>query len=166
MWEFNGLPLHPLVVHAAVVLGPLAALAALAYVALPRYRDWLRWVALVSVLLATAAIWAAYLTGNNFFSHGNFDQFSKEIQDRIHTHQSYARTLRWITTGFAAVTVLATRRRHRHRTSGGPIWPDRSGARRRNAGARRRGAAAGLALEAAMRAADCRRPLRPKAALC
>ena len=108
MWEFNGLPLHPLVVHAAVVLGPLAALAALAYVALPRYRDWLRWVALVSVLLATAAIWAAYLTGNNFFSHGNFDQFSKEIQDRIHTHQSYARTLRWITTGFAAVTVLAT----------------------------------------------------------
>ena len=108
MWEFNGLPLHPLVVHAAVVLGPLAALAALAYVALPKYRDWLRWVALVSVLLATAAIWAAYLTGNNFFSHGNFDQFSKEIQDRIHTHQSYARTLRWITTGFAAVTVLAT----------------------------------------------------------
>jgi hypothetical protein len=108
MWEFNGLPLHPLVVHAAVVLGPLAALAALAYVVLPRYRDWLRWVALVSVLLATAAIWAAYLTGNNFFSHGNFDQFSKEIQDRIHTHQSYARTLRWITTGFAAVTVLAT----------------------------------------------------------
>ena len=108
MWEFNGLPLHPLVVHAAVVLGPLAALAAMAYVALPRYRDWLRWVALVSVLLATAAIWAAYLTGNNFFSHGNFDQFSKEIQDRIHTHQSYARTLRWITTGFAAVTVLAT----------------------------------------------------------
>ena len=113
MWEFNGLPLHPLVVHAAVVLGPLAALAALAYVALPRYRDWLRWVALVSVLLATAAIWAAYLTGNNFFSHGNFDQFSQEIQDRIHTHQSYARTLRWITTGFAVVTVLAASQHNR-----------------------------------------------------
>ena len=29
--EINGLPLHPLVVHAAVVFGPLAALAALAY---------------------------------------------------------------------------------------------------------------------------------------
>ncbi len=108
MWEFNGLPLHPLVVHAAVVLGPLAALAALAYVGLPRYRDWLRWVALVSVLLATATIWAAYLTGNNFFTHGNFESFSQEIQDRIHTHQSYAKTLRWITTGFAVVTVLAT----------------------------------------------------------
>ena len=42
--EINGLPLHPLVVHAAVVFGPLAALAALAYVGLPRWRDRLRWV--------------------------------------------------------------------------------------------------------------------------
>jgi hypothetical protein len=108
MWEINGLPLHPLVVHAAVVLGPLAALAAVAYVGLPKHRDLLRWVALVTVLLATASIWAAYLTGNNFFSHGNFDHFSQKIQDRINTHQSYARTLRWITSGFAAVTVLAT----------------------------------------------------------
>jgi len=39
MWEFNGLPLHVLVVHAAVVFGPLAALSALAYVGLPKYRD-------------------------------------------------------------------------------------------------------------------------------
>ena len=108
MWEINGLPLHPLVVHAAVVLGPLAVLAALAYVGWPKHRDLLRWVALVSVLLATAAIWAAYLTGNNFYSHGNFDQFSQQIKDRIATHQGYARTLRWITTGFAVVTVLAT----------------------------------------------------------
>jgi hypothetical protein len=108
MWEINGLPLHPLVVHAAVVLGPLAALAAFAYVGLPRHRDLLRWVALVTVLLATASIWAAYLTGNNFFSHGNFDHFSQKIQDRIATHQGYARTLRWMTTGFAAVTVVAT----------------------------------------------------------
>ena len=108
MWEINGLPLHPLVVHAAVVLGPLAALAGLAYVGLPKHRDLLRWVALVTVLLGTASIWAAYLTGNNFFSHGGFDHFSAKIQDRIATHQSYARTLRWITTGFAVVTVAAT----------------------------------------------------------
>ena len=33
--EINGLPLHPLVVHAAVVFGPLAALTALAYVVPP-----------------------------------------------------------------------------------------------------------------------------------
>jgi uncharacterized membrane protein len=101
MWEINGLPLHPLLVHAAVVLAPLAVLAALGYVGLPRHRDLLRWVAVVTVLLATGAV-------NNFFAHGGFDHFSQKIQDRIATHQRYARTLRWITTGFAAVTVLAT----------------------------------------------------------
>ena len=60
------------------------------------------------MLLGTASIWAAYFTGNNFFSSGHFDNFSAKIQDRIATHQSYARTLRWITTGFAVVTVVAT----------------------------------------------------------
>ena len=41
--EINGLPLHPLVVHAAVVLGPLAALTGLAYAVVPRWRWLLRW---------------------------------------------------------------------------------------------------------------------------
>jgi hypothetical protein len=107
MWEINGLPLHPLVVHAAVFLGPLSALAAVGYIALPRHRDLLRWVAVVTVLLATGAIWAAYLSGDNFLDHGGFDHFSQKIQDRIETHENYAHTLRWITSGFAAVTVLA-----------------------------------------------------------
>ena len=40
--EINGLPLHVLVVHAAVVFGPLAALSAIGYVALPSQRDRLR----------------------------------------------------------------------------------------------------------------------------
>src|SRR3954451_23967090 len=106
--EINGLPLHPLVVHAAVIFGPLAAVIALAYVGLPKYRDRLRWITLGAVLIATATIWAAYLTGNNFFSTDRFADFSGKILDRIATHQRYARTLRWITTGFALATILAT----------------------------------------------------------
>jgi len=107
MWEFNGLPLHVLVVHAAVVFGPVAALSALAYAGLPKYRDRLRWVTLVLVLIGAGAIWTAYFTGNNFFSSSRFDNFSGEALDKIHTHQDYARNLRWIATGFAVVTVVA-----------------------------------------------------------
>ena len=40
--EINGLPVHALVVHAAVVFGPLAALAGVLY-AVPKWRDKLRW---------------------------------------------------------------------------------------------------------------------------
>jgi hypothetical protein len=107
-WNVGGLPLHILVIHAAVVFGPLACVSALAYAGLPRYRDLVRWPTLVLAVIAFLAIWAAYLTGNNFFGSDRFDNFSGELLDRIHKHQSYARTLRWIATGFAIVTVAAT----------------------------------------------------------
>jgi hypothetical protein len=105
--EIRGLPLHVLVVHATVVLTPLAALVALLYAAWPRYRDSLRWPAAAAAVLAIVLIWAAYLTGNNFFSTSRFDHFSGAILDRINTHQSYARTLRWIASGFGVVTLVA-----------------------------------------------------------
>ena len=38
-----GLPTHVLVVHAVVVFGPLAALTAIAYAAVPRLREHLKW---------------------------------------------------------------------------------------------------------------------------
>jgi hypothetical protein len=107
-WKITGLPLHPLVVHAAVVFTPLASLAALGYAFVGRYRDLLRWPTLVLAVVAALAIWAAYLTGNNFFASDHFKGFSGELLDRIHTHESYARTLRWIATGFGIVTVAAT----------------------------------------------------------
>jgi hypothetical protein len=108
-WSVAGLPLHILVIHAAVVFGPLAALAALAYVFLPKYGDLLRWPTLVVVLIAFGAIWAAYLTGDNFFASDRFANVSGELRDNIETHKSYADTLRWIASGFAIVTVAAFR---------------------------------------------------------
>src|ERR1700752_5321040 len=107
-WEFAGLPLHVLIIHAAVVFGPLACLSALAYVFLPRYRDMLRWPTLALTVIAVGAIWAAYLSGQNFFASDRFANASGELLDNIDTHESYAKTLRWIATGFGIVTVAAT----------------------------------------------------------
>ncbi len=103
--EINGLPLHVLVVHAAVVFGPLSAAIAIAYAVLPSWRDRLRWVTLGSVLIATGAIWLAYISGQNFFDTLDF---SGELLDKVEHHQSLGMTLRWVTSGFALVTVLAT----------------------------------------------------------
>jgi hypothetical protein len=103
-----GLPLHVLVVHAAVVFGPLSALTALAYVAVPRYRDQLRWPTLALVLIATAAIWLAFYSGESFYNSDRFANVSGELQDNIDKHDELAHTLRWVTTGFAVVTVAAT----------------------------------------------------------
>ena len=104
--EINGLPLHPLVVHAAVVLGPLAALAALVHAVVPGWRDRIRWPLLVVVLAATGAIWAAYLTGESFQeSRPYFNQ--GPLADKIAHHAQLASTLRLVTSALAIVTVLA-----------------------------------------------------------
>jgi hypothetical protein len=107
--EINGLPLHVLVVHAAVVFGPLSALSALAYVALPSWRDRLRWVTLLLVLIATGAIWTAYLSGANFFDSDRFNGIEgTPLEKSILDHEALAETLRLVVSGFAAVTLLAT----------------------------------------------------------
>ena len=108
MWEINGLPLHVLALHGAVVLGPLSALIALAYAVLPRYRDRLRWITLVAVLTGVGAIWVTYLSGENFFDSSRFDNFRGEALEKIEKHEGYAETLRLMASGFAIVTVLAT----------------------------------------------------------
>jgi hypothetical protein len=106
--EFNGLPLHPLVVHAAVVFGPLSALAALVYVAVPRWRDRLRWVTLALVLIATASIWASYFSGEDLFESNRFAGMQGEALEKIRHHEDLAGTLRLVTSGFAIVTIAAT----------------------------------------------------------
>jgi hypothetical protein len=102
--EITGVPLHPLVVHAAVVFGPLAALGALAYVGLRSWRDRLRWPMAGVALLATGAIVAAYLTGKSFF---NSRPEGIQNSPLVQTHQHRALILLWITIGFAIVAVAA-----------------------------------------------------------
>ena len=46
--EINGLPLHALIIHAAVIFGPLSALAGVLYAVVPRWRDRLRWPMVVA----------------------------------------------------------------------------------------------------------------------
>ena len=101
--EISGLPLHPLVVHAAVVFGPIGALTALAYAVLPRFRDRLRMPMLALALLATGSVVAAYLTGRNFLA--SRPELGREAM--VDTHEARARLLLWLTLGFGLVAASA-----------------------------------------------------------
>lgn len=101
--EINGLPLHPLVVHAAVIFGPIGALTALAYAVLPRWQDRLRLPMVALALLATGAVVAAFLTGRNLLdTHPELAQ-----RPIVETHEARAQLLLWLTLGFGVV-ALAT----------------------------------------------------------
>jgi hypothetical protein len=101
--EINGLPLHALVVHAAVVFGPLSALAGVLY-AVPKWRDTVRWPLVVSVAIALGSIWVAYLSGEDL---KGANTFGGELAALVETHQERAETLRLLMTGFAAASFVA-----------------------------------------------------------
>jgi uncharacterized membrane protein len=103
--EINGLPLHPLVVHAAVVFTPLACLAALLYL-VPSLRDRLRWPLVVLALLSVGLIWIAYLAGQDLREE-RFASAQGAFAEQLDEHEDLADVLRWVVSGFGLVAVVA-----------------------------------------------------------
>ena len=105
--EVNGLPLHVLVIHAAVVIGPVAALLASLYVLVPRWRDTLRWP-MAGLAVATAVIaWVAVLSGEDFRESARFATAQGAFAEQLHEHEEYGEMLRNIATGFGLLGLLA-----------------------------------------------------------
>lgn len=98
--EVNGLPLHPLVVHAVVVLGPLAALTALVYAGVARWRWLLRWplVALAAVVVVVASV--SVLAGEAML------EAEPALGGLVEDHQEWGRLLRNWSVGFLAAAGL------------------------------------------------------------
>ena len=101
--EINGLPLHALVVHAAVVFGPLSALAGFAY-AVPKWRDKVRWPLVASVAIALVSIWVAYLSGEQL---EEANEYGGPLAELVETHEDRAGMLRISITAFALVSFVA-----------------------------------------------------------
>jgi hypothetical protein len=101
--EINGMPLHPLIIHAPVFGIPLAFLLAGLF-AFPRTRAWARWPLLVTVLGATAATFAARESGQAF-EVGLGIQPGNPVGDLIQQHEALADQLFYIMLGYAAITV-------------------------------------------------------------
>src|SRR5215207_3209973 len=99
--ELNGVPLHPLVVHAVVVLGPLAALTGLAFAAVPRWRWLLRWPLVALAVVVAVVSWVAVVAGEDLLAA------RPELGPIVLEHQDYGEMLRWWAFGFLAASALA-----------------------------------------------------------
>ena len=62
----GGLPLHPLVVHAPVVLIPLSAIALVLLIFVRKWRPHYAWLAVAGLVVGTLGAVVAVLTGNAF----------------------------------------------------------------------------------------------------
>lgn len=97
-WSIFGLPVHPLVVHAAVVLVPLAALGVILCACVPPWRK--RFGGLVAIIgvLGAVSSWMALQSGRALAS--NFGG-----SDAIAAHGSLGSTVLWYVVPLAAASV-------------------------------------------------------------
>src|SRR4051794_8968001 len=106
--EIGGLPLHPLVVHAAVTLVPLAALGAWALALVTSWRWLTRWVALLASLGAVVAVYVARTSGKSLLKSRPFlTQKGTRTADLIATHQHRANILMVLIVVLALAVVVA-----------------------------------------------------------
>ena len=98
--EINGVPLHPLVVHAAVVLVPLAAVLGAAYALMPKWRYLLRHPTLAVAAAAALSTQLAGMTGENLAE-------TTKDSSLLDNHEAWAGRLTFGIWVFAAVVAVA-----------------------------------------------------------
>jgi hypothetical protein len=99
--RFGDLPLHVLVIHLTVLVLPVAALTAIVYALVPKWRWLLRWPTLV--LGVGSLVWAyvAKESGEAFVAA------IPQLQPLVKIHQDRGDLLFWFVLVFALVAVAA-----------------------------------------------------------
>jgi hypothetical protein len=99
----TGLPVHALVVHAAVVFLPLTVLTALAFALVPAWRWVLRWPLLAGAVISLGAAFVARQSGEALYAARYGDSGVGEVV--IHSNRGHL--LFWFVLVFFVLAVAA-----------------------------------------------------------
>ena len=88
--SFFGLPLHPLLVHAAVIFIPLLVIGALIYALVPQLRARIDWAVVLLAVIAPLSALFSKLSGDAFRARiVNRNLASPSILDKIDEHRHF-----------------------------------------------------------------------------
>lgn len=104
--QFNGMPVHVLLVHAAVVFVPLLALAAVVYALVPRVRAQIGWAAALLAIGAPVATFLAKESGEKFRDRLIADGMKGPALEAVNSHQGYGDLTFLFALGLGVVTGL------------------------------------------------------------
>jgi uncharacterized membrane protein len=108
-----GLPLHPLVVHFAVVLLPIAALGLVVLVAVPKWADRFGWLTLAGLAAGTGAAFVAKASG---------EALAARVGDPA-SHESWGDVLPWLAVGLLVLAGIWFLLHRTSRRAGRPRSP-------------------------------------------
>ncbi len=90
--EILGLPAHPLIIHAAVVLTPLLVVLASVYALVARTRPVLTWAVVALAVIVPVAVFAARESGEEL-EEKRFSSAGGQLGQSIAEHESFATPL-------------------------------------------------------------------------
>ncbi|WP_406313803.1 hypothetical protein OHA77_36515 [Streptosporangium sp. NBC_01639] len=90
--EILGLPAHPLIIHAAVVLTPLLVVLAAVHALVPRTRAVLHWAVAALAVIVPIAVFAAKESGEAL-KENRFSSADGQFGARIAEHEGFATPL-------------------------------------------------------------------------
>lgn len=104
--QINGLPVHALVIHAAVVLVPLLALVAVVYAAFPRWRAKVDWAAVLLSIAAPVTAWVSKESGEELRGRLVASGLKGEALTTIDDHMGYGTLTVYFSLALGVVTLI------------------------------------------------------------
>lgn len=104
--QINGMPVHALVIHAAVVFVPLLALVAIAYAVVPRWRTKVGWAAVLLAIAAPATAVVAKLSGEELRERLVANGLSGPPLQAIDDHMGFGALTLYFSLGLGVVTLI------------------------------------------------------------
>ena len=107
--QINGLPVHALVLHAAVVFVPLLALSAIVFALVPRWRPRTGWAVALLGVAAPVATFVAKQSGAELYDRLLGRGMSGPGKEILDDHMAYGNRTFWFTLalGVASLVMVA-----------------------------------------------------------
>lgn len=112
--QINGLPVHALVVHAAVVFVPLLAIGAIVYALVARWRPRIGWAVLLLAIIAPTCAFVAMQSGKQLHERLLAQGLRGRGLEIIADHRDFGTLTFWFTLALGVlclIMVIATLRK-------------------------------------------------------
>jgi len=106
--QINGLPVHILVIHAAVVFVPLLALGAIVYAVVPGWRSKIGWAVISLAILAPIVTFVSRESGEKLYDRLIANGVSGKGKEMLDAHLGFGTRTFWFTVALGGVTLLMT----------------------------------------------------------
>lgn len=106
--QISGLPVHILVIHAAVVFVPLLALGAIVYAVVPAWRPRIGWAVISLAILAPIVTFVAKESGTKLYNRLIANGMSGKGKEMLDAHQGFGTRTFWFTLALGVVMLVMT----------------------------------------------------------